>query len=349
MPICNFTVAAATQIRDPFSMGPFFKRIAPALALFFLSPLIAEFLLGDFPLTMIGIILILAPFYGGGAILIREVTRRTGRGWPTILTLALAYGILEEAFTTQTLFNPDYLGLHLHLLEPAFLPALGIGAWWTIFVLTLHTVWSISVPIAIVEALVPSRPHTPWLRGLGLGIVSVLFVLMACMMTVNQIRTDAHHFLASHTQFAVSAVCCIAIAVIAFFLPRRRDPHPGNPPSAWLTGALSLAACSIFMVVPRGWAWGAVAIYLALDLLMIGAISSWSRLEGWNGLHVLSLAGGAALAYAWHAFIQQPVTGKANAAMRIGNAILAAGAILLLYIAARRTSAASPEKRPAQV
>ncbi len=51
--------------------------------------------------------------------------------------------------------------------------------------------------------------------------------------------------------------------------------------------------------------------------------------------------GGAALAYAaWHAFIQQPVTGKADLGMRIGNAILALGVILLLYAAARRTSAA---------
>lgn len=325
-------------------MGSFFKRIAPAIALFFLSPLVAEFLLGDFPLSKIGFLLFLAPFYGGGAILIREITRRAGRGWPTIITLALAYGIFEEAFTTQTLFNPDYLGLHLHLLEHAFIPALGISAWWTIFVLTLHTVWSITVPIAIMESLVPRRVHTPWLKGLGLGIVTVLFVLDACMMTVHAIQSDSHHYMASRTQFIVSAVCCIAVAVAAFLLPRRdKERRPGNPPSPWITGALSLAGCSIFLVVPPKWGWGAVAIYIALDLAIIGATLLWSRLEGWNGLHILSLAGGAALAYAWHAFIQQPVTGKADAAMRIGNAVLALGTILLLYAGARRTSATQIE------
>jgi hypothetical protein len=337
-------------MREAIAMGSFFKRIAPAVALFFLSPLVAEFLLGDFPLSKIGILLILAPFYGGGAILIREVTRRTGRGWPTILALALAYGIFEEAFTTQTLFNPDYLGLHLHLLEPAFIPALGISAWWTTFVLTLHTVWSISVPIAIMEALVPSRVHTPWLKGLGLSIVAVLFVLIACTMTVHSIQSDAHHFMASNRQFAVSAVCCAVVAVAAFLLPRRAGEHrPGNPPSVRITGMMSLVACSIFLVVPSTWGWGAVAIYLVLDLLMIGAVSAWSRREGWNGLHILSLGGGAALAYAWHAFIQQPVTGKADLGMRIGNAILALGTILLLYAAARRTSAALADTPPVQV
>ena len=322
-------------------MPSFFKRIAPAVALFFLSPLIAEFLLGDFPLTKIGILLILAPLYGGGAILIREIARRRGRGWPTILVLALAYGIFEEAFTTQTLFNPDYLGLHLHLLDHAFLPALGISAWWTVFVLTLHTVWSISVPIAIGEACVPARARTPWLKGLGLTVVSILLVLVACMMTVHAIQSDAHHFIASNMQFAVSGVCCIVVAIAAFLLPRRKAGRiHGNPPSAWITGALSLAACSIFLVVPPAWGWGAVAIYLALDLLMTGAAASWSRMNGWNGLHPLSLAGGAALAYAWHAFIQQPVTGKADVAMRIGNAVLALATILLLWFAARRTAAA---------
>jgi hypothetical protein len=328
-------------MREAFAMGSFFKRIAPAVALFFLSPLVAEFLLGDFPLSKIGILLILAPFYGGGAILIREIVRRTGRGWPTMITLALAYGIFEEAFTTQTLFNPDYLGLHLHLLEPAFIPALGISAWWTTFVLTLHTVWSISVPIAIMEALVPRRAHTPWLKWLGLSIVTVLFVLIACTMTVHSIQSDSHHFMASNRQFAVSAVCCVVVAIAAFLLPRRRDDHrPGNPPNPWITGALSLVACSIFLIVPRAWGWGAVAIYFALYAMIAAATLAWSRRSGWNGLHTLSLAGGAALAYAWHAFIQQPVTGKADLGMRIGNAILALGTILLLYAAARRTSAA---------
>ena len=95
----------------------------------------AEFLLGNLPIKMLPVILILAPLYGGGALLIREVVRRAGRGWPSIVMLALAYGIVEEAYTTQSLFNPNYLKLNLHLLQPAYIPAIGMGAWWTIFVL----------------------------------------------------------------------------------------------------------------------------------------------------------------------------------------------------------------------
>jgi hypothetical protein len=77
------------------------RRVAPAFVLFFLSPLVAEFLLGDFTLAAIGYLVLLAPMYGGGALLVRELTRRAGRGWPTIVLLALAYGVLEEGIATR--------------------------------------------------------------------------------------------------------------------------------------------------------------------------------------------------------------------------------------------------------
>lgn len=40
---------------------------------------------------------------------------------------------------TQTLFNPSYFGHEL--LSAVYIPVLGIGAWWTMFVLTLQAVY----------------------------------------------------------------------------------------------------------------------------------------------------------------------------------------------------------------
>jgi hypothetical protein len=54
------------------------RRAAPAIALFFLSPLVAEFLLGDFTILQLPYLFLLAPAYGGAAVLIREVSRRAG-------------------------------------------------------------------------------------------------------------------------------------------------------------------------------------------------------------------------------------------------------------------------------
>lgn len=312
------------------------SRVAPAITLFFVAPLVAEYLLGDLPIKMLGALVILAPMYGGGALLIREAVRRTGRGWPSIFVLAFAYAVFEEAFTTQSLFNPNYLHLNLHLLRPAYIPALGIGAWWTIFVLTLHTVWSISVSIALAEALVPDRATTPWLGRIGLTVTGILFALAAVASTRFEIKHD--QFVASKAQFAWSAILCVIVILAAFRLPVRSAPRTsGWTPSPWLVGAAALVAGSIFLLVPGAWGWRAVGIYVLLDLTMIATASVLSHREGWNGQHRLALAGGAALAYAWHAFLHPPVVGNAGISFRIGNAIFAAALILLLGIAARRT------------
>ena len=318
--------------------NPGIRRVAPAVGLFLIAPLVAEFLLGDLPIKMLGALVILAPLYGGGALIVREVVRRTGRGWPSIFVLAFAYAVFEEAFTTQTLFNPNYLHLNLHLLEPAYIPALGIGIWWTFFVLTLHTVWSIATSIALAEALVPGRATTPWLGRLGLTVTCILFALAAIASTRFQIKQDG--FVASTPQFAAAAIVCIVVITAAFQLhPMSAARIPGSVPSPWLVGTAALVAGSIFMVVPKSWGWLAVCIYLFLYVAMSALISFWSRREDWNALHRLALAGGAALAYAWHAFIQHPAVGNAGTGFRIGNAVFAAALIVLLLIAARRTAA----------
>jgi hypothetical protein len=315
------------------------KKAKPAIFLFFLAPLVAEYLLGDLPITLLPALIVLAPLYGGGALLIREFVRRTGRGWPAMIVLALAYAVVEEAFTTQTLFNPDYLHLHMELLKPGYIPALGIGAWWTVFVLTLHTVWSVSVSVGLAEALVPDRATTPWLGNVGLTVTAALFALGAAAATINEIKHD--HFVASTGQFVGAAIACAVLIGVALLLPKASvsgERAPGLAPSPWIVGATALAAGSIFMMVPSVWGWRAVGIYIVLYLAMIIAVSIWSHRENWAGMHRLALAGGAALAYAWHAFLQTPAVGKSGVVNRIGNVIFAAGLIVLLSIAARRVS-----------
>lgn len=311
----------------------------PALTLFFVAPMVAEFLLGNMPVTMLGLLAILAPVYGGGALLIRETARRMGRGWPSILVLGLAYGILEEAFLDQTLFNPDFLGLHLHLLEPAYISALGIGAWWTVFVLTLHTVWSISVSIALVEALFPDRAETPWLGGAGISIAAVVFALACTAMTLSSIQRDAHHFVASPSQFAWSAVVSLALIVVAFRLPRHaRGMADGTVPGPWLLGIAAFVSGLLFLFVPQRWAWGAVGIYVLLDAVCIAAILRWSARSAWHGQHRQALAGGLAMAYGVHAFVETPALAAPITVTRAGNVVFVLLAASAIAVGARRTA-----------
>src|SRR3712207_2128446 len=49
-----------------------------------------------------------AMLYGCPALLIREVARRTARGWPTMLLLSAAAGLLQAGVIDQSLFIDDY-------------------------------------------------------------------------------------------------------------------------------------------------------------------------------------------------------------------------------------------------
>ena len=142
-----------------------------ALGLLLLAPTVGEYLLGNIPISQYGDVLFLLPLYGAGALLVRESARRLGRGWPTIVLLAAAYAVIEEGPVDQMIFNPGYLGL------PSFagyaeIPGLGISGSLLLWSLALHTVWSICVPIALVEAFDPT-PTLPWLGRLGLVVTAV--------------------------------------------------------------------------------------------------------------------------------------------------------------------------------
>jgi hypothetical protein len=311
------------------------KGLLPAIGLFFLAPLVAEFLLGNLPLKLLPALVMLAPTYGGGALLIRESVRRARRGWPSIVLLGLAYGILGEGFATQSLFNPDYLGLNMHLLRPAYIPALKMGAWWTIFVLSLHMIWSISTSIALSEATVPDRAETPWLGRTGLTVTALLFAAGTAAMTIMSYKHD--HFVSSPGQFTGAAIACILLVIAAFRLPRRRAAtQTGWTPNPWLAGVIALAACSAIQNTPPRWGWWTVAIILVIELSLGAQILRWSQRQGWDQRHKLALASGAALAYGWHAFIEKPVMGGSILSTRIGNALFAGGAVALIVFAARR-------------
>ena len=75
---------------------------------------------------------------------------------------------------------------------------------------------------------------------------------------------------------------------------------------------------------------------LSLDGLAVLPIWTWSGRAGWCALHKLSLAGGAAMAYAWHAFVQVPALGKPDTVTRMGNLSFAVLAATLIVVGARR-------------
>jgi hypothetical protein len=308
------------------------RRVAPALGLFFLAPLVGEYLLGNISISALPLILVLAPMYGGGALLVREVARRTGRGWPTILLLALAYALVEEGLVTRSLFDPSYYGVDT--LAQAPVGPLGLGAWWTLLVLTAHTVWSIGVPIALVESLVPDRGATPWLGIPGLTIAAVLFVSGSVLIGAGTYVDEG--FAASPAQLAGTVLVIVAAVVVAFRIrPRPTTPDPRPAPPPWVAGLVALVGSNLLIAPPFLRGWPLVAGYLMLYAVVLALVLVWSRRSGWGAPHQLALAGGALLTYAWHGFPERPILGATGTVDLVGNAVFATGAVVLLVVAVR--------------
>lgn len=82
------------------------------VTLVLLGPLCAEVTVGNLPFTPVGLIgaLFTLPIYGADVLLARELVRRAGRGWPSLLLLGAAYGTVEEqlglgSFTSPSVFD----------------------------------------------------------------------------------------------------------------------------------------------------------------------------------------------------------------------------------------------------
>ncbi|MDB5439191.1 MAG: hypothetical protein JWM33_1618 [Caulobacteraceae bacterium] len=257
-------------------------RYAPVLALFFLSPLVAEYLLGSLPMSMIGILPIMAAMYGSAALLIREIAKRTGGSWQTIALLGLAYGLIEEGLIDQSLFNPHYLGLRL--LDYGHVAALGTGLPWLIYVLTIHVVWSIGVPIGLTEALFPARRAQSWLGPIGLAVFTLLF--LAAAAAIAGFTYGSEHFLASPAQLIGAAIAAALAVVAAIGLKHPRRLGDGQAePAAWLIFILAMLAGSATMACryfAPAWHWpwplcvAAQLIIGALFLIFARRVRRWT-------------------------------------------------------------------------
>lgn len=313
-----------------------------AVGLFFLAPLVAEFVGGNLPVTALPALVVVAPLYGGGALLIRETARRRGWGWPAMVFFAVAYAVVEEGLATQSLFNTGFGGVRL--LDYGYFPALGLSVPWTLFILGLHTAVSIATPVALVETLAGDRRTEPWLGGVGLVVAATLFVAGASATAVLTARDSG--FVAPAPQLAGTVVTVVALTAAGVAVGRRQAltgtrVDVRSAPRPWLPGVAAVLATTAFMQtrftlqdhVP---AWLTVVCYAAIAGVMVALVTYWSRGAGWSPHHQLALAGGVLVVSAGHGFPVDPLFAASSSVDLISNVIFAAAALALLAFAAVR-------------
>lgn len=325
------------------------------LALFFLSPLVGEWLLGNQPITALPAVLVLAPMYGGGAVLIREITRRAGRGWPTMIVLAAAYALVEEGLIDAMFWNPHYAGIDMASAYAGVrVPVLDTSVALLRDVLSLHTVWSICVPIALVETFAArgrdggcdrdrdrDRGCTggdrtrPWLGWFGLALTAVVFGSASVLLAVSQQHSE--HFVARPAQFAACAAVIAVLIAVAFTLPASPAPRPyATVPRPWKVGAAAFAATSFYWLSERVLpTWSLTLAWLLLTAGFITLATRWSRSPAWSPAHRLALASGALLTYTWLGFTQASSLDVPLPTALLGNTVFTLAALALLTAAAR--------------
>lgn len=206
--------------------------------------------------------------------------------------------------------------------------------------LTLHTVWSIGVPIAIMEAFDPT-PRQPWLGKIGLAATACIFVGASAALTIYQ--AQEFHFVASALQLGITAVVILACIIAAFLVrPQKRKPRQKDAPTSRIVMLTSFVLTSVYWLestfLPDNEAvqWAGVAWWFVLVVASLYMYYRWSHCRNWNDSHRLAVAGGALLTYVWVGFEHGRYLEVSKTAVLTGNIIFGIAAITLLYLAMRR-------------
>jgi len=214
------TLGASRQRRasDPRARRERRARVGQVAGLLVLSAIGAELLAAyddttGRPGQLLFAVLFFAALYGAPALLIRELARRMGWGWPSIILLAFALGILQPGVIDQSLFSSDYRDIESwdRSLRATFIGPLGFSATNAVNFVVGHVIYSFCAPIAVAEAWRPATARTPWLSLRGTAVAAVLYLLAAVL-----VLQDPESHSASAVQLAGSlaaAGLCIGAAV----------------------------------------------------------------------------------------------------------------------------------------
>jgi len=213
-------------------------KLPPSLVLFILAPAIGELLSGSSPpLEFFNpiVFLLLASLYGSGAILMRELKIRWKRDFRALLLLGAAYGILEEGLMVKSFFDPQWVDLGV----------LGVyGRWmevnwvWTEMLIIYHAVFSITIPIVLVELAYPERKGDSWI---GKRTFAVLAALLTFVTALGYFLLTPYIPPLTHYLLAIIAMFLFVYAAYKISLEKQKakEKKANKPKLFWVAGLVS--------------------------------------------------------------------------------------------------------------
>lgn len=339
--------AAAGRLRQPPSGGGRSASTRPAqiFALLGLSAIGAELLAaygdstGD-PQAIAFALVFFGGLYGAPALLARELVRRLGWGWPSLLLLFAALGTAQACLIDQSVFAVDYQdyeGWQANR-DATLIPALGISASNTFNFVLGHLIYSFAAPVALAEAWAPRRAREPWL-----GPVTTVLAALAYLGTAGVILSDPESHSGSSVQLAVSAGVVVAFIVAALLLGRA---HVAVPKAA--TGRLPVWAVLTFTLIAAlisdlgsAAAWPGFAVGLAANGLVGVGILVAARTGRWSLRHSAAVGLGYLLSRGMVAFTYFPLIGDVEAFPKYAH-----NTVMLVIVLVAGALALRPEPSP---
>ncbi|MGC4818908.1 hypothetical protein [Micromonospora sp. DT63] len=335
---------------DPADRPPLRRRLVPVVALLLLAPWAAECSWGGFAIDgFLPVVIGLAPMYGGAAILIRETARHLGAGWPAIVLLAAAFGVLQAGLVDQSLFNPGYLNDTQYAdtraaAEASLVPGLGFSLRQAFDYVGNHVVLTICAPIVFVESFLGAKRRlSPWLGRQGLAVVAVVYLLGSLLVFASP--EGRKNFLASPLQLAFATAVVLTLVATAL-LPRWRRPHPRRvrrvPHPLWV--GLLVVLVHFGTDLAPGWAGVVIALALAAT---VGAVLAYlSAGARWGQRHVLAAGWASVVSAAAFAYLVPPYSPASPTAALAGDVAVTVITVALVVGAwwrlGRPSSAAVP-------
>jgi hypothetical protein len=296
-------IAPPAPRRSLYGRAKAFLGAHPILCLALLTPGIPEYLSGSS--SPVG--LLISPFafgifllanlglYLAGVLLIREARVRWHLGWASVLTLGVAYGIAEEGLALDTLFD-------LHAAPVSAASAfhfVGVNWGWTSQILVFHALYSVALPILLLELALPELRGRRLLTSRGLR-----WTLAAYLATIGVAGTILARYL-YWMGFPVLVGSLLAIAgliLLARALPEDAiRPHPGSIKESptWFF-LLGLATFPALILVPAVLAYTGIPGFLfviiapglatALLAVLVRNLGTWRSAPG-----AVAFAAGAVL------------------------------------------------------
>jgi hypothetical protein len=277
------------------------QRFGPVVTLLILSPVVSELLSGSTRVTTLFVLIPSAGVWGCAALIIRELARRRGRSWRSVLLLGVALAVAEECVIQQTSLAP------LIGIDPARVYGRAFGVNWEYFLWALgfESVWAVVLPIALTELLFPERRDDLWLGPRGLVIAALVFALASFVAWYAWTQVflpkffpeSVYHPPASDIAIALAVIAALAAAALA---PKRElgaRPESDRPvPRPWVVGLVAfglalpwyLQILLAFGALPGLPAGVALLGGLALAAVALTLADRWSARRGLGDAHSLA-------------------------------------------------------------